>query len=303
MIKLQGIVPPLITPLRDTDTLDVDGLQRLLEHVILGGVEGVFILGTTGEGPSLSYRLRREMISRTCELVRQRIPVFVGATDTAFVESITLAQHAADAGAAAVVMSTPYYFPAGQTELKSYIRSLVGQLPLPLVLYNMPGLTKVWFETSTLAELASLDQIIGVKDSSGDLEYFERLVGLKQSRPDWSIMMGPEHLLTQSVSLGGDGGVNGGANVCPALFVEVYTAARDGQTERLDRLSQIVNEFQKVYDIGKYASRHIKATKTALSLLGICSDVLAQPFHRFLPPERARVRAILESLEIGPLRV
>ena len=94
-----GIIPPLVTPLIDRDTLDVAGLERLVEHVIAGGVSGIFILGTTGEGPSLGYRLRRELIERTCALVRRRVRVLVGITDTAFVESVNVARWSAEAGA------------------------------------------------------------------------------------------------------------------------------------------------------------------------------------------------------------
>src|ERR1700740_1981819 len=107
----RGIIPPLITPLVQRDELDVAGLEKLIEHVLSGGVHGLFILGTTGEAPSLSYRLRRELIDAVCRFVRGRVPVLVGITDTAFVESVSLACHAADAGAEALVVSTPYYFP------------------------------------------------------------------------------------------------------------------------------------------------------------------------------------------------
>jgi 4-hydroxy-tetrahydrodipicolinate synthase len=296
--KLSGIVPPLVTPLRDRDTLDEEGLQRLVEHVIAGGVSGLFILGTTGEAPSLGYRLRRELISRVCRLVRNRLPVLVGITDTAFVESVALANHAADAGAAAVVLSTPYYFPAGQTELAGYVRNIVQQLPLPLVLYNMPSLTKVWFEPETLRKLATLDRIIGIKDSSGDLAYFEQLITLRELRPDWSIMMGPEALLPEAIKLGADGGVAGGANVFPELFVDCYRAAVAGDEDRLRELHETIISFQRIYEIGKYASRFIKATKCSLSLLGICDDFMAEPFHHFFAPERERVRAVLESLPV-----
>jgi 4-hydroxy-tetrahydrodipicolinate synthase len=299
MVKLRGIVPPLVTPLRDRDALDLDGLQRLVEHVIGGGVSGLFILGTTGEAPSLSYRLRRELIDRVCQLTAGRVPVLVGITDTSFIESVQLARHSADAGAAAVVLSTPYYFPAGQTELTGYIEHLVAELPLPLVLYNMPSLTKVWFEIDTLRKLASLDRIIGIKDSSGDLDYFARLMSLREVRPDWSIMIGPEAMLPEAIRLGGDGGVAGGANVFPRLFVNCFEAAIANDEARLTKLRQTINDLQKIYEIGKYASRFIKATKCALSLRGICDDFMAEPFHRFHAPERERVRQILDSLNLS----
>lgn len=286
----------MVTPLLGRDELDVQGLNRLVEHLLAGGVSGLFILGTTGEAPSLGYRLRRELIQRVCDLVAGRVPVLVGITDTAFVESVALARFAADAGADSVVLSTPYYFPAGQTELTAYIEHICAELPLPLVLYNMPSLTKVWFEIETLEKLATIQRIIGVKDSSGDLDYFARLVRLKSVRPDWSIMIGPEALLGEAMRLGGDGGVSGGANLVPDCFVNYYRALATGDHSAATPFRDIVIQLQQIYEVGKYASRHIKATKCGLSLMGICDDFMAEPFHRFHAPERERVAAILRSI-------
>ena len=294
---LRGIVPPLITPLRDRDEIDVEGLERLVAHVITGGVHGLFILGSTGEAPSLSYRLRRELISRVCNLADGRVPVLVGITDTSFIESVRLAEHAAECGAAAVVLSTPYYFPAGQTELVGYVERIAQQLPLPLVLYNMPSLTKVWFEVETLRQLTDIETIIGLKDSSGDLEYFRQAVSLKEQRPDWTVMIGPEALVPRALALGGDGGVAGGANLYPRLFVECFRAVTTGETKRAAALQEQIEQLQQIYEIGKYPSRFIKATKCGASLLGLCDDFMAEPFNRFYPDDRNRVRAILEQLD------
>ncbi len=104
---LRGIIPPMVTPLLDRDTLDVAGLERLIEHILSGGVHGLFILGTTGEAPSLSYRLRYELIERVCRQVKGRVPVLVGITDTCFTESLNTANKARDAGAQAVVLAPP----------------------------------------------------------------------------------------------------------------------------------------------------------------------------------------------------
>lgn len=296
--RFQGIVPPLVTPLLDCDELDYDGLARLLDHVIAGGVSGVFILGTTGESPSLSYQLRREMIAETMRLVDTRVPVLVGVSDTAYIETVELARHAADCDADAVVLTTPYYFPAGQTELTSYVQRVASQITLPIMLYNMPQLTKVWFEIETLKQLSTIDSIVGVKDSSGDLDYFSKLCDLKKLRPDWSTLIGPEAKLAESMRLGGDGSVAGGANVLPRLFVDCYDAVRSGDVAKRDDCQQQIDTFQAIYDIGKYASRHIKATKSALSLMGICSDQPAEPFHPFLPADREKVASVLRQLNV-----
>lgn len=291
-----GIVPPLVTPLQGPDQLDVAGLEALLEHVIRGGVHGLFILGTTGEAPDLSHRLRRELVDRVCQQVRGRLPVLVGITDTSFVEALNLARHAADAGASAVVTSAPYYFAPGQPELIDFVTQLVRELPLPLFLYNMPQMTKVQFEADTLRRVADLEKIIGVKDSSGNIDYFRELVDVAKIRPDWRLFIGPEHLLVDALRLGGHGGVNGGGQIDPALLVGLYEAARAGDEARVAALKDRLLLLGKIYAIGKHASTVIKGIKCALSLMGICRDDMAPPFAAFNAPERERVKLVLEDL-------
>lgn len=300
--RLAGIVPPMVTPLSGRDTLDLAGLERLVEHMLSGGVHALFILGTTGESPSLSYTLRRELIDRVCRQVGRRVPVLVGISDTALVESLALARHAAEAGADAVVAAPPFYFPAGQPELVDYVEQLTADLPLPLFLYNMPAMTKVSFAPPTIGQLVDNRRIIGVKDSSGDLGYFDQLLAIARERPDWSVLVGPEHLLADAVLRGAQGGVNGGANLHPRLFVALYEAACRGDMATVGRLREEVFKLGRIYQIGRHASAIIKGLKCALSLRGICDDRLAEPFQRFEPPEREKVRQILEGLQLdGPV--
>lgn len=296
---LTGIVPPMITPLRARDELDIPGLERLVARILDGGASGLFVLGTTGEGPSLGYRLRRELVERVCRLVGGRVPVLVGITDTAFVESVALARHAADAGAEAVVAAPPYYLPEGQPELLEYLDHLVAELPLPLFLYNMPSLTKVSFEPDTVRRAMDNPKIAGLKDSSGNMIYFHRIVGLLRHRPDWSLLVGPEEMLADAVFAGGHGGVSGGANVHPRLYVDLYEAARAGDTARVRELhGRVMQISENLYHVGRHPSAIIKGIKCALALLGVCDDFMAEPFHRFREPERSRIRQILEDLQL-----
>jgi 4-hydroxy-tetrahydrodipicolinate synthase len=294
---LAGIVPPLLTPLTGRDALDVAGLERLVEHVVAGGVDGIFLLGTTGEGPSLGHRLKRELVSRACTQVRGRASVLVGVTDTAFVETVALARHAADAGADALVIAPPYYMPQGQPELREYLGHLLPELPLPLFLYNMPPLTKVPFEIETVRWAADQEGVAGMKDSSGDMAFFSRAVALARRRPDWSVLMGPEDLLGPSVLAGGQGGVPGGANLFPRLFVALYRAARDGDLARARDLQERVSRVgERLYGFGRHPSTTIKGIKCAAALLGLGGDFMAEPFHRFREPERRKVAEALEEL-------
>ncbi|MBN1867322.1 dihydrodipicolinate synthase family protein [Candidatus Sumerlaeota bacterium] len=298
---LRGIVPPMVTPLLDRDTLDVEGLERLVEHILAGGVHGLFILGTTGEAPSLGYRLRRDAIDRVCRQVAGRVPVLVGITDTAFVESVGIARHAADAGAQGVVLAPPYYFPAGQAELLEYLQHLVPELPVPVFLYNMPSLTKLNFEPPTVRAAADIPGVAGLKDSSANMIYFHQLQGLFRDRPDFSLLVGPEELLGETLLLGGHGGVSGGANVWPRLYVALYEAARARDLDRVAALHErIMRISSTIYSVGRYGSSFLKGVKCSLSLKGICSDFLAEPFHRFRQEERESIRKHIDALESEP---
>ncbi len=290
----------MVTPLCGRDELDLPGLERLIEHILVAGVDALFILGTTGEGPSLSYRLRRELVERTCRQVRNRIPVLVGITDSAYLESVSLARHAANAGADALVLAPPYYFTEGQPELQEYLDHLVAELPLPLFLYNAPKNTKVQFDAGTLRRAMDMPKIVGLKDSSGNMSYFHHAVELLKHRPDWTLLIGPEELLQEGVFAGGHGGVPGGANVFPELYVQLCHAARAGNVPRANQLhAQVMEISNSLYKIGRHSSAVIKGIKCALTCLGICDDFMAEPFHRFRAEERSRVQRCLPALADG----
>lgn len=297
---LRGIVPPLVTPLLEQDRLDIAGLERLIEHQIAGGVHGLFILGTTGEGPSLSQRLQLEVVQRTTAQVRGRLPVLVGISDTSMVESLAVARQAAEAGCDAVVATPPYYMPFSQAESIRYFQQLAAQLPLPLFLYNFPLLTKNGLEPAAVQQLLDTENIVGLKDSSGDLFYFERIMQLQSARPDFSVLAGKEINLAKVVALGGHGGVCGGANIWPRLFVDLFDAAVAGKEPEIDALLSQVKYLGEIYSAaGDEFSAVIVGTKIALGQLGICSDVLAAPIRPPTDEARAIVRGVVDSLGLS----
>lgn len=296
---LKGIIPPMITPLHDNRTLDVKGLEKLIEHILAGGVNGLFILGTTGESPSLSYRLRYEMVEKVCIQVNKRVPVLVGITDTSFDESLNLAEKAAKVGADALVLAPPYYFASAQPELLEYLSHLSKRLPLPMFLYNIPVHTKVMIEPATVAAAAEFQNIIGIKDSSANLVYLSRVQHALQNKFEFSLLIGPEEITPHFVLMGGHGGVNGGANMFPKLYVDLYKAAAEKDFNKLFPLYKKVMQISDtLYGVGKYGSSIIKGIKCTLSIMGICDDFLAEPFHRFKSEERSIIRENLRKLNI-----
>lgn len=295
---VRGIVPPMVTPLCD-DELDQVGLSRLLSRLLAGGVDALFILGTTGEGPSLSYRVRRTLIDAVTTAVAGRVPVLVGVTDTSLAESIDMARCAEAAGADAVVYAPPCYFPITQERLADGLRSLAQRSPLPVVLYNMPSLTKNVIEVETVAALLNEPNVTGIKDSSGDIEYFRRLLEVTRNRPDWLAMTGPEHLMAESVAMGGDGAVCGGANVHPALFSELFRAADAGDSAATAELQKQVELLGQLYQLSnEQGVCVIQGIKAALNELGVCGASLSSPYGQLPARFSAAVQEVLAKLDL-----
>ena len=300
--QFHGIIPPMVTPLKDWDTLDNQGIEKLINHILKGGVHGLFVLGTTGEAPSLSHQLRKEVIKRTLDQVGTKVPVLVGITDTSFIETINIAEFAAEAGASAVVLAPPYYFPAGQFELIEYIEHLEQRLPLPLFLYNMPSHTKMIFEPETVKKASELPGVIGLKDSSGNMVYFHQLQQLFKDQDDFKLFVGPEELLGETLVLGGHGGVCGGANLIPELYVSMYETSKGGDLKKMGELHErIMQVSSSIYSVGKYKSSYLKGLKCALSIMDLCNDFMAEPFHKFRETERGIIRQHLIELGLQPV--
>ena len=194
-LPLRGITTPLATPLRNSNTIDEAGLTRLVHHVLDGGVNCLFLLGTTGEGPSLSAAVQRQVIARACAEAQDRAPVLVGITNTSFDDAIAAAEMSAELGAGGVVYAGPSYFTIGQAELLEHVGRLAERVPLPLFLYNMPSHTRVSFAPDTVRQACTVPNIVGLKDSSGDLLYFQTLRRATAQRENFTLLMGPEELL------------------------------------------------------------------------------------------------------------
>lgn len=287
----------MITPLTENGELDDKGLKKLIEHLIAGGVHGIFLLGTNGESPSLTYELRKELISKACEYIAGRVPVLVGITDTSFEGSIAIANHAKAAGADVVVIAPPYYFPISQDEMVEYLESLVPELPLPFMMYNMPSCTKLHLSIETIKRAKELGAL-GIKDSSGDIDYLYSLIAAFKGSPEFAIIVGTEAYLPETIQHGGHGAVAGGANFFPALFVDLYNATVAEDLIKIEELhTKVKLLYNTIYSVGKYESRYTKGTKCALAVMGICEDYMALPLRRFETKEREEIKKYIEKFD------
>jgi len=295
-LQLNGIIPPVVTPLKSSKELDIKGLEKLIEHLISGGVHGLFMLGTTGEATSISYELRKDLIKRTSELVNHRIPVVVGITDTSLEGSLEIAEYSAEMGLDGVVIAPPYYLPISQEEMREYLEVIVPKLSLPFLMYDMPGCTKIHMSVGTISRAKELGAI-GVKDSSGDINYLYSLIKEFKDSPDFSVIAGTELFLPETILHGGHGAVAGGANLFPKLFVDLYNASLEKDFDQIAILRDkmiLINDL--IYNVGKSSSKYIKGIKCGLAAMGICNEYVAWPIRQYGKEDRLIIEKNIRTL-------
>lgn len=296
-LPLKGVIPPLVTPLKGRDQIDLPALERIIEHVLAGGVHGLFLLGTTGEGPSLSPEAQRTVVKEATKIINMRVPVLVGITDSVFSESVKMAHFAAECGADAVVLAPPYYFPMHQSDLRQYCAAMAREVPLPMFLYNMPSHCKVTFELDTVKQLLQEPNIVGFKDSSAQMLFFNSVVRIAKERPEYAVLMGPEELMGECVLMGGHGGVCGGANLSPRMYVDMYDAAVAGDLRQVNVLQQRMLRLSSlVYSVGIAPSSYLTGLKAAMSMIGLCDARLSEPLTALPADRRATLARHLTDL-------
>ncbi len=297
MHKFSGVIPPVVSPMKSADQLDAEAVDRVVEHLIQGGVSGLFVLGTTGEGPSLTYQMRYEMVEQTCETVKGRVPVLVGVTDTCLAESIALAEHAASCGAAAIVAAAPFYFDVSQSALEAWFRELADRSPLPVMLYNMPSCVGVTLDPVIVESLSHHPNVAGIKDSGGDWAYFQELCNKHRDREDFVIFMGPEELLAEAVAAGANGGVCGGANLLPQVYSRLYLAALRKDAAEIAHWKQTIEDiFASVYRDEEQRMKLIPGLKLAMEECGLCHGTVALPLTTVSDSHAQRIRSSIPRL-------
>jgi 2-dehydro-3-deoxy-D-pentonate aldolase len=299
-LPLRGIIPPVATPLINDSELDEPGTESLINHLLNGGVHGLFLLGTTGEGTSLSYQLRAAFVKKVCELTGKKVPVLVGITDTSFGNSLEMAAAYKEAGADLLVVAPPYYNPLSQEEMQQYLADLSPQLPLPYILYNIPSHTKLHMSLETVKHARDLGAV-GIKDSSGNRLHLLSLVKAFADSTAFSVLTGIEDFIAETIRNGGHGAVAGGANLFPKFYVELYEAALNGDNEKIQSLQKIILKINNtLYKVGKSPSGIILGIKTALSVLGICSGYIAHPLRSPEGEDYEEIRRIVLELKQDP---
>ncbi|SDR35801.1 dihydrodipicolinate synthase family protein [Natronobacterium texcoconense] len=268
---LQGITTPLVTPFdADAEEIDESALEDLVDHLLENGIDGLFPCGTTGEFASLTPAERRRVHEVVVDRVDGEVPVLAGAAATTVEEAVDYTEHAAEIGADVAVVTEPYFHgPNAPTGNRRFFERVADRSPLPVLLYNIPPCTGGKIAVETLEAVATHENVIGIKDSSGDLEYM--LSVIRRTPNEFVVLQGYDALLAPALRMGADGGLNAGSNVAPATYAELYDSFDD---ERGIELQDAIEPlFGACAEYG-----FAPATKTALEYRGVIpSDAVRPP--------------------------
>lgn len=291
MFTPHGIVPALVTPLTRDGELMEDGLRTLIDHVIDGGVHGVFVLGSSGEIYGLDHAQKRRVLEVTTEHVNGRVAVYAGASEITTRDCVRTAKLAAEIGGVdALSVLTPYFMTPTQPELVTHYRTIAAATDLPLVLYNNPGRTQVPITVASAVELSQVDTIVGIKDSSGDFTLSTDYI--RETPADFSVLLGRDTLIYAGLCHGANGAIASTGNIVPALIVGIYDAFRAGDTARALELQGALTPLRNLVDVATFPV----VLKEGLRIAGIDAGYCLAPARDLDERHRAELVTVLTDL-------
>jgi 4-hydroxy-tetrahydrodipicolinate synthase len=289
-MEIRGIIPPVATPMQANEDLDLPRLKWFLDHLIREGVHGIFVLGTNSEFYALDEREKQEVIATAVAHVRRRVPVFAGTGAEATREAVRLTRMAEREGADGVSVITPYFVSPTQQEIYDHYRRIAESTALPVILYNNPstcGGLKI--DVDTVARLAEIPNILGIKDSSGDLQNTNEYVRVVPER--FAVLQGRDTLIYPSLICGARGAVPASANVTPALCAQIYEAFARGDHATAKSAQFRLNPIRLSLNLGTAPG----GVKAALALLGMSIGPSRSPIAPLSPEKQQKMRAALQQ--------
>jgi 4-hydroxy-tetrahydrodipicolinate synthase len=294
--KPKGIIPAVITPLTNDGKFNEKAMRKLLNYLIDGGVHGLFVVGTTGEFYGLTHEEKRHIFRITMDETKGRVPVYAGTNGITTRETVMLTQIAEECKVDAVSVLTPMFVAPNQDQLIKHYQTIAENTSLPVILYNNPPKTSVSLAPATVAKLAEIPNIIGVKDSSGDLTVTAEYIRLTQHMSDFSVLMGRDTLIYGALCYGATGSIAACANVAPGLCAEIYEKFIAGDLKGSLKAQFTLAPLRIAFTLGTFPA----VIKESLNLLGIEAGPCMEPAGPMTSDERAKLRKVL--IEMGLLR-
>jgi 4-hydroxy-tetrahydrodipicolinate synthase len=293
-VKLTGIIPPIVTPMKDDESIDLEGLRRHIDFMLARQVDGIFVLGTTGEFYALDEQEKHAVTAAAVAHCRGRCPVYVGTGAETTREVLRLTRMAEAEGADGISVITPYFIKPNQQELFDHFRRIAQSTSLPVVLYNNPatcgGLS---IEPDTVARLAELPNIIGIKDSSGDLQNTIEFIR-KTPSDRFSVLNGRDTLIYSALLIGAQGAIPATCNIAPEFCVGIYRSFLQGDLAAARNFQSKLHPIRLALTLGTGNG----AIKEAMTLLGRSAGPNRLPIQPLPADKREKLAAILRATDL-----
>ena len=288
-MEIRGAMVALVTPFRN-DRIDRAAVKKLIDYMIENGIDAIIPCGTTGESATLSHEEHDEMIEITLELTGGRVPVIAGTGSNSTREAVRLTKHAAQAGAQAALLITPYYNRPTQEGLYQHFLAVSEASDLPLVLYNVPGRTGVNLLPPTVARLAEHKNIIGIKEASGSLPQAMEILTL--CPPKFLLLSGEDMLNLPLYAIGAQGTISVIANVAPQLVSGLYDAFIAGKLKEADFLNRNLFELNRIL----FVETNPIPAKATLAMMGMIGPEIRLPLTEPSAENKNKIRGVLKDL-------
>ncbi len=295
--KYHGAVVPLVTPFTAQGALDTAALDRLLDGQIAGGVAGVFVLGTTGEGAHVPREVRRQVVAQSVARVNKRVLVYAGLGDIRAAD-MTEANEFFQAGADAVVVHPPISEKLAAEKLLGWYQALLDQAKGPLMLYNMPTTTGVSIPLDAVEKLLGHPRLAGLKDSENNPKRHEELLQRFGGKKDFSVFIGVGALMEKGLKLGADGIVPSVGNLIPKICQQLCAAVQAADWSAVEKLSARMNVVALLYQKGRNLNESLAALKAAMHCRGLCALQVLPPLRRVSDAELEKIRSQMGELHL-----
>lgn len=289
MFQAKGIIPAIVTPFTADEEVNEQALRQLVRRMVKGGVHGVFALGTNGEFFSLSFEEKVRVAEIVVDEVNGKVPVYLGAGAVSTRETIQLAQAFAKAGADALSVITPYFLPYTQPEMVDHFTRLAAATDLPIVLYNIPARAGTAINPPTLAQLAKIPNIVGVKDSSGNFDNILKYISATGA--DFSVLAGTDSLILPALMSGGQGAIAATANLLPEVVVSIYENWQKGDFAKAQEAQAFLAPIRNLFAAGTIPA----VLKESLNLTGIPVGPARRPVAPISDAVRAELVKVLQG--------
>ncbi len=287
----KGIIPAMVTPLTQEGMLNVEAFRRLMNHLIAGGSHGIFVSGTSGEFYGLTAEEKGKMFQIAMEEAGGRVPVYAGTGAVTTKECIRLTQVAEGCGVDAVSILTPMFISPTQEELYEHYKTIAASTRLPILLYNNPPKTGVTIAPATVERLADIDNIVGVKDSSGDFTLTSEYIRRTRGR-GFSVLAGRDTLIHACLCYGGSGAIAACANIAPRICADIYDKFVAGDREGSLEAQFAITPLRLGFTLGSFPT----VIKEGLKLIGIEAGPCMGPVGPLSRQHKEELKRILQQM-------